>query len=303
VSQSHAKTVWTTLFLLGLAGLLAHGVRTGAGSRYVREVRVESPDGTRNWTRAFAAPPRESLTDPAVRRSWPRTVGLWISGTLTLATFSLLYRDNVWFKLAQSLVVGVAAGFAVVTGFWTMLVPNLYAKLAPELARATTSPGLVVGAGADWWALVPLALSIMLVWRLAPRGGWISRWPLAFFIGLTAGLQLVTIFKADFVDQINNTLLPLAVFGPQGFDAWRTLRNVLVVGGVLSALAYFFFSVEQKGWLGKVSSVGIAVLMITFGASFGMTVMGRISLLAARIQFLLDDWLWLIDPLGTRAGM
>ena len=40
--------------------------------------------------------------------------------------------------------------------------------------------------------------------------------------------------------------------------------------------------------------------MITFGASFGMTVMGRISLLAARLQFLFDDWLWMIDPLGTR---
>ncbi len=232
-----------------------------------------------------------------------RTVGLWISGTLTLATFSLLYRDNVWFKLAQSLVVGVAAGFAVVTGFWTMLVPNLYAKLAPELARATNQSRAgqgrgdgLVGAGAA------RAVDHARLETGAPRG-LDFRWPLAFFIGLTAGLQLVTIFKSDFVDQINNTLLPLAVFGPQGFDVWKTLRNVLVVGGVLSALAYFFFSVEQKGWLGKVSSVGIAVLMITFGASFGMTVMGRISLLAARIQFLLDDWLWLIDPLGTRAGM
>jgi hypothetical protein len=303
VSQSRATTVWTTLFLLGVAGLLVHGVRTGAGSRYVREVEVVSPDGTQKWTRAYAAPPRESRTDPAVKLSGPRTIGVWISGFLTLATFSLLYRDNVWFKFAQSLVVGVAAGFAVVTGFWTMLVPNLYAKLAPAWARATTSPGLSAGDTTDWWALVPLALSIMLVWRLAPRGGWISRWPLAFFIGLTAGLQLVTIFKSDFVDQINNTLLPLAVFGPQGFDAWKTLRNVLVVGGVLSALTYFFFSVEQKGWLGRVASVGIAVLMITFGASFGMTVMGRISLLAARIQFVLDDWLWLIDPLGNRAGM
>ena len=36
--------------------------------------------------------------------------------------------------------------------------------------------------------------------------------------------------------------------------------------------------------------------MITFGAAFGFTVMGRIALLAARIEFLFDDWLWLIDP-------
>ena len=36
--------------------------------------------------------------------------------------------------------------------------------------------------------------------------------------------------------------------------------------------------------------------MITFGAAFGFTVMGRIALLAARMEFLFDDWLWLIDP-------
>jgi hypothetical protein len=28
--------------------------------------------------------------------------------------------------------------------------------------------------------------------------------------------------------------------------------------------------------------------------------MGRVALLAARIEFLFDDWLWLIDPAGKR---
>jgi hypothetical protein len=30
--------------------------------------------------------------------------------------------------------------------------------------------------------------------------------------------------------------------------------------------------------------------------------MGRIALLAIRLEFLLDDWLWLIDPAGRRAA-
>jgi hypothetical protein len=42
--------------------------------------------------------------------------------------------------------------------------------------------------------------------------------------------------------------------------------------------------------------------MITFGAAFGYTVMGRIALLAIRFEFLFDDWLWLIDPLHRRLG-
>jgi hypothetical protein len=55
--------------------------------------------------------------------------------------------------------------------------------------------------------------------------------------------------------------------------------------------------------IGHVSRLGIWFLMIAFGASFGYTVMGRIALLAQRLEFLVDDWLWLIDPLGRRAGM
>jgi hypothetical protein len=48
--------------------------------------------------------------------------------------------------------------------------------------------------------------------------------------------------------------------------------------------------------VGKVARSGIWMLMITFGAAFGYTVMGRIALLAGRFEFLFDDWLWLIDP-------
>ena len=57
---------------------------------------------------------------------------------------------------------------------------------------------------------------------------------------------------------------------------------ILVLVGVLSVLAYFFFSVEHRGPVGGAARVGIWYLMITFGASFGFTVMGRIALLAAR---------------------
>ena len=35
--------------------------------------------------------------------------------------------------------------------------------------------------------------------------------------------------------------------------------------------------------------------MISFGASFGYTVMARVSLLLGRFQFLLGDWLHLVD--------
>jgi hypothetical protein len=70
---------------------------------------------------------------------------------------------------------------------------------------------------------------------------------------------------------------------------------VVLILGTLAALIYFFFSRPHKGpFFGTGSKLGIWILMIGFGATFGFTVMGRISLLIGRIQYLLGDWLHLI---------
>ena len=69
---------------------------------------------------------------------------------------------------------------------------------------------------------------------------------------------------------------------------------LVVLVGVIGVLVYFFFSVEHTGTAGHISKVGIWFLMISFGASFGYTIMARVSLLIGRVTFLLDDWLHLM---------
>jgi hypothetical protein len=58
----------------------------------------------------------------------------------------------------------------------------------------------------------------------------------------------------------------------------------------VSTLIFFFFSKEHKG-APEVLRVSIYFLMVSFGASYGYTVMARVSLLIGRVMFLLDDWL------------
>lgn len=74
-----------------------------------------------------------------------------------------------------------------------------------------------------------------------------------------------------------------------------SLTNILLVFGLLGTLIYFFFSMRHVGVLGWLARVGIIFIMVGFGASFGYTVMSRISLLIGRVGFLLHDWLHLID--------
>ncbi len=228
-----------------------------------------------------------------------RTLGIWFAAFLTLGIFSFLYKDNPFYKTAEAIFIGTSAAYWMVVAFWTTLVPNLFGNIAPEVIQGWAMPGLKEPR--NLFYLVPLALGVMLVWRLAPVGGWIARWPLALFIGVFCGLRMTGYLHGDFLNQIRNTIVPLFVLGDNGsFDPWGSLQSLFLVVGVLCCLVYFFFSFEHKGFVGHTARVGIWVLMITFGAGFGYTVMGRIALLAIRLEFLFDDWLWLIDPTDKR---
>jgi hypothetical protein len=66
------------------------------------------------------------------------------------------------------------------------------------------------------------------------------------------------------------------------------LSNVLLLVGLVASLVYFYFSIEQKGAIGRVARFGVYVLMIGFGASFGYTVQGRLALAVGRAMDVLD---------------
>ncbi|MEI6273203.1 MAG: hypothetical protein WCQ03_07010 [Phycisphaerae bacterium] len=252
----------------------------------------------------FNAAQKANAAQTEITLSWPRTIGLWLAAFFTLAIFSFLYADNPFYKIAESLVVGVSAAYWGVIGFWDTLVPKMFGALTPGLVKSLVQPSLVAPEKLQQISMLfALILGVMMLWRLLPRGGWISAWPLAFIVGVTAGLKIVSHVESDLMAQAAATMKPLVVSVTDASGAtnmwdswWASVANVLLVVGVICCLAYFFFSVEHKGVVGGAARVGIWYLMITFGASFGFTVMGRIALLAARVEFLFDDWLWLIDP-------
>src|SRR5690606_16489416 len=116
-------------------------------------------------------------------------------------------------KIAESIFVGVSAGYYMVVGFWTVLIPSLLAKIFPQWIQSWAVPGMSPVHDELWWlTLFPLVLGIMLLWRLSPKGAWIARWPLAFIIGSTAGFRLVAFMQADFLSQIQATIQPVLIW-------------------------------------------------------------------------------------------
>jgi len=207
-----------------------------------------------------------------------------VGALITLGIVSFLYKDNPFYKVCESIFVGLSAGYWFVVLFWENLVPKLYENLT----------------GGHWLYIIALVLGVMMLLRLVPSLGWLSRWPLSFVVGATAGLYFITYLQSNALRQLQATLLPIVSFTDiaSGVSPTSSLNafvkqyigNAVILLGTVSGLFYFYFSKEHKGWFGGTARVGIYFLMITFGASFGYTVMSRMSLLIGRIDFFFSDW-------------
>ncbi len=202
---------------------------------------------------------------------------VWVAAFFTIAMYSFLYKDNVVYKVAENIFVGVAAGYLVVIEYFNIVHPDLIVPLFRD--------GKLI-------LVIPAILMLMIFARLHQPMAHLSRIPIAFIIGVGAGLAIPTTIKAMILEQIRGSL-SIQYFGPDA-TVWTVIGGVILFFGTVCTLVYFFFSKPHEGAFGYVAKVGTYVIMIGFGASFGYTVMARISLLIGRVLFLMRDWLGVI---------
>ena len=229
--------------------------------------------------------------------------GAWISAFLTLAIFSFLYKDNPLYKIAEHLFVGISAGYWMSMFFWTQIQPNLFGRLWPSnhysdgslwyglydvlnIFASSIFPDGGIDKGHDMHLiyLIPFALGIMMLLSLFRSFNWMARWGIAYTVGMAAGLRAYGYLNSNVLAQVKATIIPIAntdlpIFSLLGDSHFN---NLIILIGTVTGLLYFYFSKEHKGTFGKISKVGIYFLMVSFGASFGFAVMGRISLLIGR---------------------
>ncbi|MGI6632382.1 MAG: hypothetical protein ACOX5M_04955 [Bacillota bacterium] len=193
------------------------------------------------------------------------TMGIWIGAFLTLSFLSILFKENPFYRLAEHLYVGLAAGQAIVMGW--LNVKNM--AITPLATEGRVS------------VIVPLVLGLLLYSRFMPSQiRWLNRIPSSFLVGVGTGLAFTRFAQSDLIGQIRGAFVPI-----------DSVNAVLIFVGSLSTITYFFFTREQKGALKVTSQIGRWTMMIAFGSAFSNTVMGRLSLLIGRLQYLLGDWL------------
>ena len=193
--------------------------------------------------------------------------GIWLSAIGTLAIFSFLYKDNPLYRATEQILVGLSVGYLIVMTFQSTLIPRV---VEPVL-------------NLEPWGFVG-AIWVLLMWtRLSAKYNYMSRWPLAVIVGAGAGLSIPAMLKARIITQLGATIRP---------DI--TIDVIIGAVGVISTLSYFYFTRPQTGPFKAASKLGTLYLMVFFGATFGYTIMSRLSLLIGRTEFLLGSWLGIL---------
>ncbi|MCH8274740.1 MAG: hypothetical protein IH851_08115 [Armatimonadetes bacterium] len=231
--------------------------------------------------------------------SWqilPTAFKFTVAAILTVGLYSLLYRENRFYRFVEHLFIGLATGFSVVGIVWE---PVLHQKWwVPMVGAAGTDETAMKLAYWPWAVVLPIGVLAFFVF--SKKHGWLSRIPIGIILGLWAGQQF-NAFQNRYLPQLADSARP---FIPNQFtlssrlDPSGTLtvpdaiNNLIVMATFIVVLSYFLYSFEQQSKLFQRSAIaGRWLLMVGFGAIFGTTMMTRFSLFIDRAYFLLIEWL------------
>jgi len=199
-------------------------------------------------------------------------VTIWVAAVGTLAIYSILYKENPVYRMAEHVFIGAATAYGVFVTWTQILKPQWWDKITHG----------------EWYWMFALIAGSMFYFIYSKKHVWISRIIFGTLLGLIAGAAFKG-FAGINIDRIYASFKPLHGAGMTPGDV---ANNGVFIVVLLAVMAYFFFSFEHRSRLTSApSKLGRWFLMFAFGAMFGSTVMARMSLLIGRVYFLLHDWL------------
>lgn len=218
-------------------------------------------------------------------------VTLIIGIALTVMVFSYILGDRLFYGIATHILIGVSAGFLALVVIQKIILPYLIMPLTYE-----TGTGFFL-------ALVPLALSILLVLLLFRRGTQAGSIPLAFLGGVLAALAIIGVTRGTLAPQILSTL---GRFAPgqlmhETEPQWSViLEALMVLLGVIAVLFVFHHRGQSKAGdvvrpviLEGIGSIGQIFIGITFGALFvGLFSSALIALISSLSEIIHFISLW-----------
>lgn len=216
--------------------------------------------------------------------------GALLGLVFTLAIFSYLLGDNPLFRIAVAIFVGVAAAYALVVAWYSVLWPQL---IIPLLSG---SPSERV------FALAPLALSLLLLLKVFPKYSSLGNPAMAYLVGVGAAAAIGGAVLGTLIPQANASinLLDMQAAAQSGTPWWIKLaEGSVILVGALSSLVYFHFGSRQAPGerprrleaIEMVSWVGGFFIAVAFGVIFAGVYAAALTAFLERVQSILAIFL------------
>ncbi len=204
---------------------------------------------------------------------------------LTLLVFSYLLGDNILFRVAVYLFVGVTAAYGAVLIVYQVLLPRL---VWPLVTGNNLEKALV---------LVPILLALLLLTRLYPRPLRLSNIPMGLLTGMGAAMAAGGAVTGTLVPQLQSAFLPTgsSLTAGSGMDQpGNGLFAAFLLFGTICTLAYFHFGVKSRAGktpgrgaiINILGKAGEVFMGLTLGAVFAGVYASSITALFDRLEFL-----------------
>jgi len=204
---------------------------------------------------------------------------------LTLLVFSYLIGDNLLYRIAIYLFIGVASGYAAAVICIQVLLPKFQSLPLDDPVQ------MVIG-------LVPFFLGATLLAKLTPRISWVGNFAMAVLVGVGTAIAVA--------GALTGTLIPQSFAAMNAMDfrsaanssraLYQVLEGGIMLTGTVLTLIYFQFSakstadgkikrsaiIEGLAWLGRI------FIAITLGFLFAGVYMAALTAMIERLSAVLN---------------
>lgn len=221
--------------------------------------------------------------------------GMIIAALLTVMVLSYIIADNLLFRIAVYVFVGVASGYAGAIAWHNVIRPAL---IDPILQEGFSALLRVEAIGTF---LIPFLLSIILLMKLSTRTARFGSLSVAILVGVGAAVIVGGAITGTLIPQSIATTdaLTLEVALPaEGEDTFvwleRVVSALVLIVATITTLLYFRFSAqrERSGETRRprfnaiLAYIGRTFIALTFGVMYAGALMATVLVLAQRFEFL-----------------
>ena len=204
---------------------------------------------------------------------------------LTVMIFSYLIGDNLLFRIAIYLFIGVASGYAAAVIVRDFLFTRFQSLPLDNPIQ------LLIG-------LIPFFFAVTLLAKLSPRISWIGNFAMAVLVGVGAATAIGGALVGTLIPQAEAAMdaVNFRSASSSSGAVFSLIEGAVMLVGTVVTLAYFQFgakqtadgTVKRNAVVEMLAGLGRIFIAITFGVIFAGVYMAALTAMIERLNFIIN---------------